>query len=176
MKTLLMIFGVCVGVVILGLNVATADMRNESANIPLKFSLDIDDTVIVPDLTFDTLGNVGSEAAQATCAATPGGTLPSGLLLESPVVPQWYSNRPEDYSRNMSPSMLAPLGSLAPPPSYRQNGRSSGSPNRYSPPNVVNPEVPPEHPTNEVPEPATWVIVGIGIGVAAVARRRWKNC
>jgi len=158
MKTLQIIVGVSIAMILLGLNVALADMKNDSSRVPLTFSLDFgDSSVIMPDLSFDTVvGN--SEQAQATCAMTPGGGA-SGLLLQIPMIPLVH-NQPVGYSHASALSSPPPLYS---PPTKRHDR----SPRRPTTTTTTT--------TTVVPEPATLVIVGLGIGIAAVARRRWKN-
>ena len=172
MKTLHIIFGTGVAMFLLGLNGVLADMKHESSSVPLTFSLDYgDSSVILPDLTFDTVYGTGGEEAQTTCAMTPGGLSSSGLLMQTPIVPLVH-NRPEDYRRG-SPQASLPPGYSLPPQPYSPNNRSR---NR-SPIGPVSPSiwVDPEDPTVAVPEPATLVIVGLGIGAVTIVRRRWKN-
>ena len=174
MKTLHIIFGAGAATVLLGLNVALADMKHELTRVPLTFSLDFgDSSVILPDLTFDTLDGAGGEEAQTTCAMTPGGTTSAGLLIQTPIVPL-VNNRPEDYGRGSPQTSLPPVYSSSQP--YSPNSRNSRNRNN-TPLMSMNPSmgVDPENSTATVPEPATLVIVGLGIGAVAVARRRWKN-
>jgi len=168
MKTLRIIIGVGVAMSLLGLNVVQADMKNASSKVPLSFSLDFgDSSVVMPELTFDAVDGASGEEAQQTCAMTPGGVA-SSLLLQLPSVSQ-MNNNTEGYSRASSQVSLSPLYSL-PPPSHSPNGRGrTGRP--FNPPTL---KVSEDDPPADVPEPATLVIVGLGIGAAAVARR-WKN-
>ena len=160
MKTLQRFLGVGVAVALLGLNVVIADVRTESTRVPLTFPLDVGDgSVDMPDISYDVLGSAGGEAAQATCAMTPGGTSPN-LLLEPPIVPLPNFDR----LTNVPRESLAPLAPLARP-------RTNYTPNRrpYRDPPPQDPPPPP------VPEPTTLLIVGLGIGALAVARRQGKQ-
>jgi len=161
MKTLKIIFGVGALVALLGLNVALADIKNESAVHP-KFPLDAGDGLSLSPITFDTASN---NEAQTTCAMTPGA--PSvNLLLAEPVVPP-QDVEPLTQYEDMSPvSSPGELRSADPPPPLRRD---------YPPPptKTNNPPPPKEVVT---PEPATMLLIGLGIGgVAVVARRRWKK-
>ena len=170
MKTLQIFLGAGTVIALLGLlNVATADVRNESMKSP-KFVIDAGDGVSLPDIYFDTKGGAGGEEeSQSTCAMTPGGNAPA-TLLEQPVVP------PRDPERLTTPDVtLAPISSLKTPPSTptsRQYPPPNDPPPNDPPPNDPPPKDPPPPST---PEPATLLLMGLGIAGVAVARRRWEN-
>lgn len=147
------------------LHVATADVRNDSAKVP-PFTIDLGDGTTMPEISFDPGGDSGNAEAQTTCAMTPGGNM-SGLLLEQPFMPP-----PDPERLTSSPNdSLAPISSLQTPPPY-----NPGSPYypRQNPDDPNNPYTPPQEPVPPpaVPEPATLLIVGLGIAGIAVARRR----
>jgi hypothetical protein len=169
MKTLRIIFGVGLTMIPLELTATLADMKYESSRVPLTFPLDIgDSSVIMADLTFDTLDGVGGEEAQATCAMTPGGAA-TGLLMQTPVIPL-VNNRPANYTYNSPQVSQSPLDSLPPTTSYNPSSNR-----RRSIPHNTSIRSVPEKRETDTPEPATLLIVGLGISAAVVARRRWKN-
>ena len=167
MKTLRMFFSVGALVALLGLNVALADIKSESAGQETKFDLDAGDGGNLSPLSFDTAGN---NEAQTTCATTPGGPSVS-QLLEAPVV------SPPDTEQ------LTQLGDLSPVSS--QNLATGTPPTVQRPPRYPlnnNPtgggggdgeEEDPQPPAT--PEPATLLLVGLGIGGAAMVARRRLN-
>ena len=170
MKTLKILLGSGAMIALLGfllgfLNVAQADIRNDSIQ-PLKFDVDAGDgSVSMPQITFDSGG--AAEESQQTCAMTPGGSMP-GLLLE-----QQFATPPDPEHLTHPPDVtLAPISSLQTPPPYNPR---RGYPDDPTPPGTpeipVDPDEPPPPPVT--PEPTTLLLVGLGIAGAAVARRRW---
>lgn len=172
MKTLQVFFGVSVAVALLGASVAVAEIRNESMMEPLAFNVSTEDgSISMPNLKFDKVGS-GGEEAQQTCAMTPGGTMPN-LLMEMPVVPPVNPERAGVNQPERTPSLGIPP--------YNPSYPSRNQPYRptYPPGTPENPPPPPEEPDDPppvlVPEPATLVILGLGIGGAVVARRRYRK-
>ena len=165
MKTLRVFLGTGTMIVLLGfVHVATADVRNDSIK-PLEFSVDAGDgSVGMASIKFDA-GGAGEET-QMTCAMTPGGPMPN-LMPEQPITtPQ----EPEHLTSSPARA-LAPISSLQTPPPY--------NPPRYPPdtpdPPPEDPDDPPPPPPPLVPEPATLLLVGLGIAGVAVARKRWAK-
>jgi hypothetical protein len=174
MRTLKMLFGVGLVIALLGLNVATADIKNGGAG-SLTFPVDTGDgTASMPDVTFDSTDGAGGDEAQTTCAMTPGGTS-SNALLPEPFVPP---TDPDTFTD-------APLERLA-----NDSLRSPPSPNRdrqgrplYPPPlppaddNTTPPtdEEEPPPPPATVPEPATLLVFGLGLGATALVSRRRRK-
>jgi len=164
MKTLQKILGVGVAVALLGVSVVMADgMRPNSAKEPLRFQLDIgDSSVNLPDISFDALGSTDTDEAQGTCAMTPGGRASNLMLALPPITvssPEQLTNAPR--------AALAPLGSFSPP-------RTDFRPQRSRRPWTPQRQIPPP-PIILVPEPATLLIVGLGIGAVAIVRQRGRK-
>ena len=165
MRTLRVFLGAGTMIVLLGLaHVAMADVRNDSIK-PLEFTVDAGDGSVdmASTINFDAGG--AGEQAQKTCAMTPGGTM-SNLIPDLPVTtPQ------ESEHLTSSPTVtLAPISSLQTPPPY--------NPPRYppdTPPDTPEDPDPPPPPPPVVPEPATLLLVGIGVAGVAVARKRWAK-
>lgn len=176
MKMLQVFFGVG-AVIALLVGVAVAEIKNESMK-PLMFSVDVGDgSVTLPDFTFCNVGSTGDEGAQATCMMTPGGNMPNSLL-ELPVTPVPVAASAEDYtSAQVAIAPVAQLNSIQPPVygprrpwlSNPDDPSSPAGPADLTDPVIVDPADP--SPV-VVPEPATLVIVGLGIGGAMIARRR----
>jgi len=181
MKTLQIFFGIVV-VVLFGTNAAVADLRNESLQ-SLKFKIDIGDaSVTLPDCVFCDLSSVGGEEANSTCMMTPNGAMPNTLLELPPVVPPTDPAAGDYTSARAAIDPVSLLRAATPPAEQPLRDRSNpaGPPNPSGPTDPSDPSNP-SGPTDPppivivvVPEPATLVIVGIGIAGAAVVRRRWK--
>jgi len=161
MKTLKIFFGVGALVALLGLNVALADIKSESAAQP-TFSLYTGDGTSLSPITFDVATN---NEAQTTCAMTPGSPSLSPLLPE-PVVPLQATEQLTQYNDMSSVGSQEGGSNYNPPPQpYR----------RDLPPPPRN-DGPPSEDQVVTPEPATMLLIGLGIGgVAVAARRRWKK-
>ena len=166
MKVLQKFFGICVAIALLGASFAAAEIRTESVQ-PLKFSVSAgDDSITLPDLTFGNTDSASGEEAQSTCAMTPGGPTPGGML-EMPIIPPVTPARVEPVQ-----NVAFSAGALPSQRSYNERafrggsgggGGGGGGGDTPPPPIIV------------VPEPATLVIVGLGIAGMAVARRRWRS-
>ena len=193
MKALRVFFGIGAATALLGAGVAMAEIKNESIK-SLRFSVDIgDNSVSLPEFVFCDLDSMGGEGAGDVCMMTPGG--PSqNVLLELPVVPLPSPASAEE-SYTSARAAIAPVSLLqasTPPAEQPLRGYPSGTTDPSGPTDPpgtvdpidptdppgppVDPFVPPVDPTDPsptvVPEPATLVIVGLGIGGAVVARRR----
>ena len=164
MKAIQIILGAGVVVALIGLNVAFADVISQRA--PIEFDRDVGEGIEMRPISFDFMGGVGEEETQhGGCMMTPGGQEPAGALpLPPPVI---IPTAVHGYGEVQS--TLAPLNSFNTPPGIPREGR---------PRNPRTPDDPPRTPPDEpfvIPEPATLVIVGLGlVGVAAMRRRQVK--
>jgi len=162
MKTIHILIGVGAIVALLGVNVAQADIKNTSAVQP-DFVRDVGDGSSLSPISFDTANN---NEAQTTCAMTPGGPSLSQFLTE-PIAPLQAAEQLTQYED------LSPISSQGSPSLDPERNVPRVPPYREFPPPPEGDDPPPNVPT---PEPATMLIVGLGIGGAAVAaRRRWKK-
>jgi len=173
MKTLQMFFGVGVAVALLGVNVAMAEFRHVSLDRGVEFTPTFetaDGTVTMPTFSFCDASKLGhpTEDAQSTCAITPGG-IAAGLLMELPVLPPAVAPRHEV----AQPLAYSP-GTLPEQRPYNEPRLPYSRP----PAPMPTPQSPDELPPiegGEIPEPATLLIVGLGVAGVAMARRKgWK--
>ncbi|MDR3233551.1 MAG: PEP-CTERM sorting domain-containing protein [Planctomycetaceae bacterium] len=142
-------------------DVCFAERMNESAK-PLLFALDTGDGSAPNMLSFDSEPESNS---QSTCSMTPNAPAqPVTLEVPQPVVPV----NAEPYQPTMAAPFAARFAPHSDTPGNPRNPRYPGDPN--DPPTV--PPSPPEDPPPQVPEPATLLIVGLGLAGAALARRR----
>ena len=174
MKALQIFFGMGVAVALLGASVAVAEIRHESIMEPIRFSVSTEDGFItLPDITFCNINTFSGEEAQATCLATPGGPAPD-ILMELPAVPAAVPVA----GYTSAQAAIAPVSLLqspSPPGERRlRGGGGGGTGGDGSPPIEIIPEPPVEPPPYVIPEPATLMIISLGIG-GAVAARRWRK-
>jgi len=166
-----MFFGVGIVVALLGVNVAMADFRHRSLDRPVEFTPTFetaDGTVTMPTLSFCDNSKLGrpTEDAQSTCAMTPGG-IAAGLLMELPILPPAVAPRHEV----AQPLAYSP-GTLPGQRPYNEPRLPYGRP--PTPPTPPIDEPPPIE-VDVIPEPATLLIVGLGVAGVAMARRKgWK--
>jgi len=173
MKTLKIFFGVVVAVGLLGSSVAMAEIRLESMQ-RLMFSVSTDDgSITLPDFSFCDIDSFGGEEAQATCMMTPGGPAPN-VLMDLPDIPRTVPAS----GYTSAQAAIAPVSLLQSPspPGEPRGGRGSegggGNGGGNGDDGVI--VVPQDPPPYAIPEPATLVIVGLGIA-GVVAARRWKK-
>jgi len=167
MRTLQILLGTIATTALVGAGVAVAEIRH-SIESP-KFSVSTEDgSITLPELKFC---DVGEEAEP--CVMTPSGTAPS-MLMELPVVPPAVLAQTARYTS--AQAAIAPISSLPSSTSYNEpRPRRTRTPTTTSTVPIV-PAPPDDPPQIEVtiPEPATLVVVGLGIG-GAVAARRWRK-
>jgi len=177
MKALQIFFGMGVAVALLGASVAVAEIRHESIMEPIRFSVSTEDGFItLPDITFCDINTFSGEEAQSTCLATPGGPAPD-MLMELPAIPSAVPAA----RYTSAQAAIAPVSLLRSPSPPRERplrgggGGGTGGGGGGNPPIEIIPEPPPpEDPPYVIPEPATLVIISLGIG-GAVAARRWRK-
>jgi len=159
MSVLQKFFGVGAAVALLGTSVAMAEIKTGFK--PLEFEVrTADGSVTLPDFSFDKNNGGGAEESQATCAMTPGGPSP-GVMMELPIIPPVVPDRIEPVQ-----DVTFSAGTL---PSQRRFNEQSFR-------DYENPTPPPEEKEIPVvPEPATLVVIGLGVTGVAVACRRWRK-
>ena len=172
MRTLQLFCGMCVATALLGASVVVAGITNELK--PLEFSVSTEDgSVNLPDVRFDSVGSSGGGGALGTCMMTPGETMPI-MLLELPT-PRHAT--PERVTGVSDPGFSPVSWSSTPSASYNPyNPNNLYIPNSPNNPGVSNlPEQPPtgseQLPVVVVPEPATLLIVALGIAGVTIVRR-----
>ena len=173
MRTLRMFFGVVVAVALIGVSAAFAEIKFSVEEIPFPVSTD-DGSISLPDVVFCKLGPTGGgEEAQDGCLMSPTGAAPNTMLDLPMLAPLAAPARAEGYTS--AQAAIAPISSLQSPTPYRERalrglgGTSTGTGTTPSTPPAED-EPPPQ--IVVIPEPATLVIVGLGIGGAVVAQRR----
>ena len=158
MSVLQKFFGVGAAVALLGASVAMAEIRTEFKPLEFKVST-ADGSVTLPDFSFDKNSGGEAEESQATCAMTPGGPSP-GVMMELPIVPPVVPDRIEPVQ-----DVTFSAGTL---PSQRRFNEQRF---RETTTTTTREEII----ITELPEPATLVIIGLGVTGVAVARRRWRK-
>jgi len=183
MRALQMFFGAVAATALLGAGVVVAEIRYSIE--PLKFSVSTEDgSITLPVLEFCNIDSTGGEETQTPCMMAPGGPLPN-LLMELPVMPLVAPAQTAEYTS--AQAAIAPISSLRSSAPYNERRllgvgssgvSSTGTASMMStvqPPVIVMPEYPSDPPpVVAIPEPATLVVVGLGIG-GVVAARRWRE-
>ena len=171
MRTLQILFGGFAAVALLGASVAVAEIRHESIRA-MPFSVSTEDGFItLPDVSFCSIDTMGGEEAQEGCMMIPGGPAPN-LLMELPVVLPPAAQTERYTSAQAAIAPVSSLQSSAPYNEPRPRRGTGTSTAMTTIPTVPPPDDPP--PIVVIPEPATLVIMGLGVGGAVVARR-WRE-